>query len=116
MIIISRMLPFRGFTAVNLFGAVFVRKEAWEKLCPTERERVLVHEAIHTRQMRELLYIGFYALYFIEWVFRIIFHTKTAYKGISFEIEAYCHEDDIRYLFTREKYAMWRKNEPTQSI
>lgn len=108
MIIKSRILPFRGFTALNLFGVVIIRKDSWERLSPDDRARVLVHESIHTRQMRELLYIGFYAIYLLEWIFRIIFHTKTAYRGISFEREAYSHEREFKYLFTRRSYAQWR--------
>lgn len=67
------------------------------------------HEKIHTAQMRELWYIGFYILYFLEWVYRLVFHTRTAYRGISFEREAYVNQSNYRYLAKRRRYAQWRR-------
>lgn len=66
------------------------------------------HEAIHTAQMKELLYVFFYVIYFLEWLYRLIFHTKTAYMGISFEREAYDNEANLNYLDTRKHFAQWR--------
>lgn len=54
-VIYNRLLPVRGFTAINLFGIVFARRE-----CRPLSEVTLRHEAIHTRQMRETGYVGFY--------------------------------------------------------
>lgn len=89
---------------VNLCGLLFVpagHQMEMEDYC---------HEDIHTAQMQELGYIGFYIIYFLEWVYRLIFHTKTAYRGISFEREAYEHEaDGWLYLKRRKHYAQWRK-------
>lgn len=73
-------------------------------------EFVLNHEAIHTAQMKELLYVGFYVLYLLEWLYRLVFHTRTAYEGISFEEEAYSHQHEKDYLKTRRHFAMWRKD------
>lgn len=67
------------------------------------------HEYIHTEQMKELWYVGFYILYILEWLYRLVFHAKTAYKGISFEREAYQHEKDLDYLKTRKRFAQWDK-------
>jgi hypothetical protein len=67
------------------------------------------HENIHTAQMKELGYIFFYILYFVEWLYRVVFHTRTAYRGISFEREAYTHQYDYGYLEHRAKFAQWRK-------
>ena len=103
-VVYNSLIPFKGFVAINLFGVVFARKE-YEPL----GRLTLQHEAIHTAQQRELLYIGFYLLYFLEWLYRIIFHTKTAYSGISFEREAYTWERDPNYLKNRKHYAQWRK-------
>ena len=44
----NSLIPFRGFTAINLFGCVFARRE-FEPVS----DRILRHEAIHTAQMRE---------------------------------------------------------------
>lgn len=96
-VIRNKILPIRGFTAINLFGIVFTRQSELSK-------RVLRHEAIHTAQMRELLYIGFYLWYIIEWVVRLFQcgDTKEAYLNISFEREARIGE-------LSENYFEWRK-------
>lgn len=102
-IVYNRFIPFKGFGAINLFGVIFARKEC--KVTP----RTINHEKIHTAQMRELGYICFYVLYFLEWLVRLVVATKTAYRGISFEVEAYEHQYDYKYLESRKPYAMWRK-------
>lgn len=60
-IVYNNIIPFKGRRAVNLFGIVFARKEAFP-LTPT----VMHHKKIHTAQMRELLYVGFYIIYLFE--------------------------------------------------
>lgn len=104
-LLVNNILPPSGFDSLNLFGVLLVRKSGLEKLT-TE---VMNHEYIHTEQMKELWYVGFYLLYFLEWLYRLLFHTKTAYKGISFEREAYQHEKDLDYLKTRKRFAQWDK-------
>lgn len=60
-IIYNRFIPFKGFKAVNLFGIVFARRE-----CRPLSDTIVRHENIHTAQMRELFYVGFYLLYLFE--------------------------------------------------
>lgn len=108
IVIPNNIIPFPGYVAINIFGLVFVRKDIWEKRSDEKKQQTLNHEAIHTAQMRELLFVFFYIIYFFEWIYRLIFHTKTAYRGISFEKEAYEHENDKDYLKTRKHYAQWR--------
>lgn len=103
-VIFNRYLPFKGFCAINLFGVLFARCE-----CKPIVPHCINHERIHTAQMKELGYIGFYILYFLEWIYRLIFHTKTAYRGISFEVEAYKHQYDYLYCNHRKRFAQWRK-------
>lgn len=104
-VIHNKWLPFKGFKAINLFGICFVRKP--HKMTPHDYN----HENIHTAQMRELGYVFFYILYFVEWLYRVVFHTSTAYRGISFEREAFEHQYDYDYLEHRERFAQWRKND-----
>lgn len=101
-IIYNKFIPFKGFRAINLFGVIFAREE-----CRPITPHSINHEKIHTAQMRELWYIGFYLLYFLEWIYRLVFHTKTAYRGISFEVEAYKHQCDYSYLKRRKRFAQW---------
>jgi len=103
-VIYNDLIPFKGFKAINLFGVLFVRNECRDRM----REEDFNHEEIHTAQMKELLYVWFYILYFLEWVYRLVFHTRTAYEGISFEREAYENQYNLSYLDTRKHYAQWR--------
>jgi hypothetical protein len=100
-IIRNNIIPFKGYKAINLFGVLFVRKNA--KI----DNITLNHEAIHTAQMKELLYIFFYLFYVIDWLIGLVvywFDTKRAYKEICFEKEAYVNEKDFDYLKKRKPY------------
>ena len=100
----NTLIPFPGFKAINLFGLLFVRTGA------TMTETDYNHEAIHTAQMRELGYVGFYILYLLEWL-RHLASGKTsnaAYHTVSFEREAYAHQSDPEYLETRPRFAQWK--------
>lgn len=105
----NNIIPFQGFLAMNLFGICFVRKEAWARRSEELKAKTINHESIHTAQMKELLFIFFYVIYFLEWIFRLITNPKKAYHSISFEKEAYEHENDMEYLKTRKHFAQWRK-------
>lgn len=87
-----------GFYAINLFGVLFTT----QKLSAV----YLNHEWIHTAQQRELLYIGFYLWYIIEWLCLLVKYRNglKAYFHISFEQEAYRHQDDLEYLKKRKHY------------
>ena len=102
-IIRNRILPLgRGMTAINLFGIIFAKRE----LSIVDRN----HEYIHTLQQRELLWVGFYVLYLLEWCVRLI-QTRSwlrAYFSISFEREAYRHQYDLQYARHRPRFG-WRR-------
>ena len=105
-IIRNKLLPLKGFAAMNLFGILFVRKDS--KIT----DRLLNHEAIHTAQMKELGYIPFYILYLIEWFIKLIINkldNNKAYKSISFEREAYDNQNNLEYLKNRKNYEWIRK-------
>lgn len=101
-IIYNNTLPFK---CINIFGLIFARKGA--KI--TERD--LNHKYIHTAQMRELLYVGFYIWYIIEYLIRLIIYLdfKKAYRMISFEQEAYEYETWICYVETFRIPYSWFK-------
>ncbi|MBR3014818.1 MAG: hypothetical protein IKH69_07330, partial [Bacteroidaceae bacterium] len=64
-------------------------------------------ERIHTRQMLEMLIVGFYLWYVVEWLLRLP-QKGSAYRHISLEREAYAHEHDLGYLEHRKHFAWWR--------
>lgn len=106
-IIYNRFIPFKGFFAINLFGIIFVRQEKG-KPEPALSKKTINHESIHTEQMKELLYVPFYILYFIEWIIRLFTNTSSAYRSISFEREAYMNADNYDYISNRKRYS-WIK-------
>ena len=61
------------------------------------------HEMIHIKQQIELLIIGFYILYILEYLVRFILYqdAEKAYKSISFEKEAYKYEKNLNYVKNR---------------
>ncbi|MBP7342210.1 MAG: hypothetical protein PHG54_07520 [Smithellaceae bacterium] len=50
-----------------------------------------------------MAYIFFYLWYLVEWLIRL-FGRDSAYRRISFEREAYLHEQDGSYLQRRKPY------------
>ena len=102
-LLVNRFLPFKGFIAMNICGILFVRKELENKLT----DDVLRHETIHSKQMLEILVIGFYLWYLVEWLFRFLccFNFKQAYRNIGFEREAKAFEDKEYYLEVRRHFA-----------
>jgi hypothetical protein len=100
-IIRNNIIPFKGYKAINLFGVLFVRKNA------VIDEITINHEKIHTAQMKELLYIFFYLFYIIDWLIGLIAYASfsMAYREICFEKEAYANEKDLSYLQRRKIFA-----------
>lgn len=60
---------------------------------------LLNHEKIHLKQQKELLWFLFFIIYFIEFLAKIVIYKKPrlAYQNISFEREAYRHEQNFSY-------------------
>lgn len=110
-VIYNKLIPFRGYRAINLFGLVFVREDSRVNRNKPISERTRNHEAIHSAQMLETGFIGFYVLYLLEYLLKRPFFSaqKDAYHAISFEREAYAHENEPEYLKSRRAYA-WIKS------
>lgn len=100
-IIRNKLIPFKGYSAINLFGVLFIKPNT--VLTP----RLLNHEYIHTLQMKELYYIGFYLVYLIEFVINLFRYKNwsDAYNNISFELEAYDNQNNQEYKDIRKPYA-----------
>lgn len=98
-IIVNNIIPIKGFAAINLFGVLFVRNGV------SITDRLIRHESIHTKQMKELLYVFFYILYVFEWLVKLCFYGSKAYRNISFEREAYSNQYDVNYLDNRRHFS-----------
>jgi hypothetical protein len=127
IVIKNNLIPFDGYKAINLFGIVFTRAELSEK----EKN----HELIHSRQILDASFIGFYiislfvliynisiawflfspltfyVLYGLEYGIIRLFHKKQndAYHDVSFEEEAYAHDDDLNYVKYKRMPFDWIK-------
>lgn len=101
-VIESKIIPFKGYRCVNLFGILFVGKGC------VMRANDYNHEAIHTEQMKELWYVPFYIMYLLEWLYRLA-KGGNAYRNISFEREAYRNQDDMYYLKINRTRFAWTK-------
>lgn len=102
-IILTDRFPFGRYATINIFGVLFTKT-------PYLSREVILHEQIHTAQMKEMLFIFFYIWYACEYLFIRLFHKKQhdAYKDVSFEEEAYNNMSNRQYLFVRKHYA-WLK-------
>lgn len=100
-IIFTKMIPLRRFAAINLFGILFAPKGI--KLS----YRTVNHEAIHTAQMKEMLFVFFYLWYLIEWLIRLLCKGN-AYRNIAFEKEAYQNDHNKNYLNNRKHYSWFK--------
>lgn len=129
MKIIRKNMTLPGYSAIFLFGVLFVSPNA------KMTDRLINHETIHSKQYNELLYTGliitiifsligliswwwllispctFYILYGIEWLFEYIcngFNAHKAYRNISFEREARFNEQDLEYTHRRSLFNFLR--------
>jgi len=92
-----------NITGTQIMFWLFVHDlKYWEN-----RPSKLNHENIHFEQGKELLFIGFWLLYGLNYLinlFRYKFDTYRAYKMIVFEREAYGNESDLTYISKRKRY------------
>jgi hypothetical protein len=89
----------KNFNGITLWPFVILKHPSLKK------DAVFInHESIHLRQQAELLLVLFYVWYGIEFIFRWFQYKNRlkAYRNISFEREAYQHEQDFEYLKNRK--------------
>ncbi|MFS0489904.1 hypothetical protein [Leadbetterella byssophila] len=123
-IIFNKFIPFPGFRAINIFGVLFARHGA--KI----DDRTISHEMIHTAQIKECYWLTvplfivmkwdtflggilnllvlaapFYWLYLLEWLVKLLFYGRQAYRMISFEREAYSNEHFYEYTQHRKAFS-----------
>ncbi len=94
---------FKNYIAVAIFPIIIINKNYKGNL-------VLVnHEKIHLKQQIELLWIGFFVWYLIEFLYRYYQYKNwyMAYKNISFEQEADRYEMDLEYLKNRKRFSFY---------
>ncbi len=95
-------LTFKFANAIALFPFVIIKMDE-----TTLNDTMVNHEKIHLRQQIELLIVGFYILYIVEFFIHYIRlqNRLKAYLSISFEREAYSNEDNHDYLKFRKHWS-----------
>lgn len=119
-VIKNSIIPFKGYSAMNILGLLFVRKGI------TLSKRVLRHEKIHSVQQYEIMMVSailaliastiwqswWYLLivvampllmYVLAWLIALVLPPyDSAYKDSPFEREAKANENNPEYLLTRK--------------
>lgn len=89
-IIYNNIIPFKGYSAMMLFGYIFARTG-----CKPLSKVTINHESIHDAQAKDCHgYLLYYLKYLAYWI-------KYGYINNPFEIEAYKYEADFNYLKNR---------------
>ena len=101
IVIVNRFLPLPGFKAMTVWPFVLVRKG--KRFDDVDMN----HEEIHGRQQKEMLFVGFFVWYVVEWLVRLLM-PGNAYRNISLEREARVNERDLGYLERRRHWAWWK--------
>lgn len=102
MLLVYRYLVPKGYTAITIFPFIILKNSSQKE------DKILInHEKIHLKQQLELLIVGFYIWYAVEFLIWLIKlkHWHKAYLNISFEREAYKNENDLNYLKSRSLYS-----------
>lgn len=103
----NKLIPFGGYKIFNFLGLIlFVKSD------DDIAEYEINHEKIHSAQMIETLWVGFYLLYGIEylmiWISKKYNKQNDKYHDISFEEEAYNNQYNLDYLKNRKHYSWWK--------
>lgn len=126
IIVRNKIIPFKGFSMLNILGIVFVRGDAE---VTSWRAR---HEAIHTAQQYEIMTLSAlvalvlckvwaswwyllivvvmpFFLYVLAWLIALVLPPyDRAYHDTPFEREAYANQNTADYLITRHPFAWVR--------
>lgn len=107
--ILDRLSIFMKIGGITLWPWVILRERYRDNSYYFEKGKVTVnHETIHIKQQQEMLVIPFYLWYGIEFLVKLFVYGNDAYRNLSFEREAYTHEEDMEYLKNRKFYS-WIK-------
>ena len=104
ILLVVRFFTNKRYKGITIYPFVIVTQEE------DGRNAVLLnHERIHIRQQLEMLVFPFFVWYFLEFFIRLILYRnwKKAYYNISFEKEAYLHDDNAEYLENRKLYSFF---------
>lgn len=98
-----------------IFPSTFNALAVWPFIILRERDLrkdtvLMHHERIHLKQQLELLWVFFFVFYLAEFLAKIVIYRepKLAYRNISFEREAYFHQNDADYARRKPLWSFLR--------
>lgn len=96
-------IPFLPMAGMALFPFILIKELQFK-----EQKQFINHEKIHLAQQLELLFLGFYILYLLNYIFNLFkyFNHSKAYYNIVFEKEAYAMEMRSEYL-SKRSFCAW---------
>lgn len=103
----NKYFPFQGYVALMFYPWVFIREDKKQKYTA----RVSRHETTHALQQVETLWLLFFVIYGLEWIIKLPlcgFDFLKTHYSISYEQEAYNHEEETYYNDVRKHYAWMR--------
>jgi hypothetical protein len=106
-VVYNKYIPLKGFVALTLWPWIFVREDKSAKFTQMAKR----HEGTHAHQQVECLLVGFLIIYCLEWIIKDVlcgFDSDRSYRSISFEQEAYEHQEEVYYNDVRRHFA-WLK-------
>ncbi len=91
----------KNYIGLAIFPFIVINKKYKEDIW------LINHEKIHLKQQIELLWIGFFIWYVVEFLYRYTQYKDwhKAYLNISFERECNKFESDLNYLKSRKVFA-----------
>ena len=95
------ILPKLNANAMALYPFILLKNKS------QKQDYILInHEKIHLQQQLELLILPFYFLYFTNYLINLFKYKNhyQSYYNITFEKEAFKHENDLNYLSNRKSY------------
>ena len=92
--------------SIIIFPFIFIIKESDIDDDEYTFKRVINHEMIHYKQFIELFVIGFYLVYFYDFIKNLIIYKDIliSYQNIRLEKEAYKYDNQMDYLEHRKHY------------
>lgn len=98
-IITASWLFAKNFRGLAIFPFIFLRDRQLKL-----NAEIINHERIHLRQQIELLWVGFFLWYGVEFLIRWwqYKNSNLAYLNLSFEREAYQNDHQLDYLKNRK--------------
>ena len=105
--ILDRLSILMNIGGITLYPYIILRERHNVQPQGKSTLKLINHESIHIEQQKELLVIGFYIWYVLEWFIRL-FMKGDAYKNISFEREAYENASNLEYINSRKGYSWFK--------